>query len=54
MKLISILKPLVNRIPALASFYRYRRDLKILNSEVKFREIWVYFSGKPTIVDNID
>lgn len=50
MKLISILKPLVNKIPSLASFYRYRRDLKILNSEVKFREdLGFYFNGLPSM-----
>ena len=49
-KLFRILKPLVNRFPSLANFYRYRRNLKILNSELKFREnLGFYFNGLPSM-----
>ncbi len=50
MKFIKILKPFVNKFPSLARYYRYQRDLKILNSEIKFREsLGFYFNGLPSM-----
>ena len=49
-KLIRFLKPLINKFPFLAGFYRYRRDFKILNSEVKFRKsLGFFFNGSPAM-----
>ena len=50
MKFIKILKPFVSKFPSLARYYRYQRDLKILNSEIKFREsLGFYFNGLPSM-----
>lgn len=46
MKIFSVLKPIVEKIPGLAKYYRIIRDSKSLNSEVIYREnLGFFFNG---------
>lgn len=50
MGVISALRPIVERFPMLASFYRFTRDSKRLGSEVKYRErLGFSFNGSPSM-----
>lgn len=44
--IINFVKPLIEKLPWLASFYRYNRNAKSLNSKIKFRDqLGFYFNG---------
>jgi len=46
MSLLSFLKPIVEKFPNIANYYRYSRDTKSLRSEVLFREkLGFFFNG---------
>ena len=46
MSLFRFLKPIVEKFPSVANYYRYSRDAKILRSEVLFREkLGFFFNG---------
>ena len=47
MKIIKFVKPLVKRFPLVANYYRYLRDAKALNEEVKYRESLSFFFNGP-------
>lgn len=50
MSLFRFLKPLVERFPRLASFYRHLRDTKSLRGDVLFREpLGFYFNGSDSM-----
>ena len=43
MSLLSFLKPIVEKFPNVANYYRYSRDSRILRSEVLYREKLGFF-----------
>jgi FkbM family methyltransferase len=46
MNIINFVKPLIEKFPWLANFYRYNRNVKSLNSKIKFRDhLGFYFNG---------
>jgi len=46
MNIINFLKPLIEKFPWLANFYRYNLNAKSLNSKIKFRNhLGFYFNG---------
>jgi len=50
--LLSFLKPIVEKFPNIANYYRYLRDAKILRSEVLFREkLGFFFNGMSAMED---
>ncbi len=52
MSLLSFLKPIVEKFPNIANYYRYLRDAKILRSEVLFREkLGFFFNGMSAMED---
>lgn len=52
MSLLSFLKPMVEKFPNIANYYRYSRDAKILRREVLFRKkLGFFFNGMSAMED---
>lgn len=46
MSLVNLLKPIIEKFPTFASYYRYLRDAKMLRAEVLYREnLGFFFNG---------